>query len=273
MTFDDRVDVGRRGGTRPENTRGAHSERKVAGVSEPVCEEQLRHAEAAVTLADAEDADAEQRRAHHHVMVKMHTSFGGPGAAGGVEPECRRVVARLYNSDRGTRVREQPIERPSRAGDDDMPELWSLGAWYCLDGCPQCVAHDQHARARISEHVAIVRRLPQCIDGDRYRTYRDSAKERVKESGPVVQQQHDAVAAVHTARIAERIAAAVDAFRQLAVGDALVAAFDGDFGGAPFRDVAIDKPRRGVELLGYAEFGRSALLTAHPPMRITRRLR
>jgi len=43
----------------------------------------------------------------------------------------------------------------------------------------------------------------------------------------------------------------------------LVPALDGHFGGPPLGDVAIDKPRRGVELLGDAEFGRGSLPTAH----------
>src|SRR2546430_12697985 len=55
-----------------EHGRGAHVEREIQGVAEPVCEEQPGHGEAAVVRADLQYVPPERLAAYDHVVVQVH---------------------------------------------------------------------------------------------------------------------------------------------------------------------------------------------------------
>ena len=117
----------------------------------------------------------------------------------------------------------------------------------------QGVADDGDPRRRVLQNVAIVRRLPQRVDGNRDRPDLDGAEERVEERRSVEQEQHDPLARPDAALTAQEIAASIDALGELVVGDPLGAAFDGDLGAASLEEVPVDEIARRVELLGNAE--------------------
>ena len=91
MLLDDPVNVSRNRRAGVEDGRRANTEWEVQRVSQPICEEELGHAEASIGPGYSEDLLGIQLGADHHIVLQMNAAFRVAGAAGRVEPKCRSI--------------------------------------------------------------------------------------------------------------------------------------------------------------------------------------
>ena len=108
---------------------------------------------------------------------------------------------------------------------------------------------DRHLGAAVVQEVQIVRGAHQRIRGDRNRADLDGAPERADELGRVQAQHQHAVLGLD-ADLEQRVARSIDQIENVRVGERAVFVAKRRHGPAAFGDVAVDEPRRGVELRG-----------------------
>ena len=116
-------------------------------------------------------------------------------------------------------------------------ELWQKG-----------FADDGYAGARVVEDIFVIVRLGLGVDGNGDGADFDGAKERVEKFRRVEKQEEHALFR-KDAESAKSIAGTVGALEELPVGDALVAALDGDVLRAAFEKVAVHEVGGDVEEL------------------------
>ena len=152
--------------------------------------------------------------------------------------------------------RRAGVAQASRAaGDDEVPKGCAIDRGDLRDLRQQRLADDEHRGARVVQHVPVVRRRPERVQGNRHGADLDRTKEAVHERRTVGEQQDDPFPGPDVQCRAQRATEPIRACQHLRVGDPLVAAFDRDVVAAPVLDVAIDEPRRRVEDGGDPEVG------------------
>src|SRR5216684_6144555 len=134
------------------------------------------------------------------------------------------------------------------ADHDDFAQMTEIFARDGLQLWKKSFADDGYAGAGVVEDVFVFMRFGLGVDGDGDGADFDGAKEGVEKFGRVEKQEDDALFWVD-AEIAKSVARAVGALEELLVGDALVAAFDGDVLRAAFEKVAVYEVGGGVEEL------------------------
>ena len=135
------------------------------------------------------------------------------------------------------------------ADHDDFAQMTEIFARDGLQLWKKSFADDGYAGAGVVEDVFVFMRFGLGVDGDGHGADFDGAKEGVEKFGRVEKQEEHALFRMD-AEIAKSIAGAVGALEELLVGDALVAAFDGDVLRAAFEKVAVYEVGGGVEELG-----------------------
>ena len=109
-------------------------------------------------------------------------------------------------------------------------------------------ADDGYAGARVVEDIFVIVRLGLGVDGNGDGADLDGAKERVEKFGRVEKQEQHALFQMD-AESAKSVAGAVGALEELLIGDALVAALDGDVLRSAFENVAVHEVGGDVEEL------------------------
>lgn len=288
VALDVRVDRGGRGTSGIENRRCAATEWEVAGVSETISKKEARDAEAAVAFVHVQDTFGVELATHDHVVMQMDAAFRCAGASGGVQPECRFVFA----GERGLQFRRggrhQRLQRVMRVrrrslpclnlrrrsllyfalqfADDNLLQIAELFARNRLQMGKQRLAYNGDASAAIVEDVLVVLQLGLRIDGNSHCADLDRAEKGVEKFGRVQKQKKDAFFGTN-AESQKNVADAVGIFQELQIGDALVAAFDGDFGAAAFLDIAVHEVSGDIERIRQ----RNQELVCLPPVRLVSR--
>ncbi len=146
----------RRRPIRQQYRGGADRERERHRVAEPIGEKQLGDRIDHVVLAEAEDWRGVEIVGEPQIGVDVHGRLGLAGRAGGVEPE-RDVVARgrrpaILMAMRVLAAEDhlQPVDRADQIGELRI----------------ELLRHDEHARAAVLEHVAVVILGHQRVDRD-----------------------------------------------------------------------------------------------------------
>src|SRR5215470_1054088 len=102
------LDVGednlRRRTSRRKDGSGARGERKIAGIPQPVCEEQSGDAVAAVVFADPQNRFGIVLGREDDVMMQMYTALGRPRASRRVQPKSGIVFGSIRRSQLGGRI-------------------------------------------------------------------------------------------------------------------------------------------------------------------------
>lgn len=137
------LDIGTNAGGRwtsgAKNCGGAAGKREVAGVTQTVREKKASDAQAAVAFVDFEDGVGVVVGADHHVVMKVHASFGDSGGAGRVEPEGRVILGGGRRSEVGRGGFHQIVETLvvlcliSRGDHNDFAEMREILAWNGLE--------------------------------------------------------------------------------------------------------------------------------------------
>ena len=134
------------------------------------------------------------------------------------------------------------------AGEDDFAKIAEILARNGFELRQKGFTDDGYAGAGVVEDIFAIVRLGLGVDGNGDGADLDGAKERVEKFGRVEKQEEHALFWT-SAESAKSIAGAVGALEELLVGDALVAAFDGDVLRAAFEKVAVHEVAGDVEEL------------------------
>ncbi len=191
--------------------------------------EERRDREVPVLVRRAQDVRGIGVGAPDHVVLEVDGALREARGAGRVQPEADVVRRRVRGRELGRRGAHGGLERGRpggrvAAGDEHVPEVREPLARleHLLD---ERRRHDDGDGAAVLEDVAQVVRRQERVRRDRDRADLDRAEERVDEGGRVQAEDDDAL--LHPdAELAQRVAAAVDARSELAVGDALALAAD-----------------------------------------------
>ena len=231
-----------------EHGRGAHVEREIQGVAEPVGEEQPGHGEAAVVRADLQYVPPERLAADDHVVVQVHGGLGRTRRTGRVQPEGDVVLGRVRRVElvrlRGHELGQPDLPRPGPARHHELPQEPEMRPDRFDRRC-QVLAGDDDRGAAVVQDVLVIARLEERVRRHRHGADLQRTPKRVHELGTVGQQQQHALLHADT-EPSQRVAAAVGAGPHLAVRDIPAAAANGEPAGAAFRDVAVDEPGGGV---------------------------
>ncbi len=256
VAFDDRVDVGRRWRTRPEDRGSSDGQREVQTVAQTVGEEQLRDAERPVAFRDAEHLFSEQLRAHDHVVLQMNAPFRHAGAARRVQPERRRVTVDEFRLQRRLCLFEnvlEPVRAIVAADDNHVLQLRPRRRGHLLHLRQESGADNQHRRARVADDVLVIGRFPQRVQRDGDGADLERAEESVREPRTVMQQEQHTLLRTHAEPSLQGVAAAIDVLVEVAVAHPLVAALDRRTAAPPLRNMAVHEVTGHVEPLGYTE--------------------
>jgi hypothetical protein len=132
------------------------------------------------------------------------------------------------------------------ADHDDFAQMAEIFARDGLQLLQKSFADDSYMSAGVVEDIFVIVRFGLGVDGNGDGADFDGAEKGVEKFGRIEKQEEDALFWVDT-EIAKRVAGTVGAFEELLVGDALVAAFDGDVLRAAFENVAVHEVGGDVE--------------------------
>ena len=138
------------------------------------------------------------------------------------------------------------------ADDDDFAEMAKIFTRNALQQLQKSFADDGYVGAGVIENVFVVVRFGLRVDGDGHGADFYGAEEGVEKFGRIEKQEEDALFRAD-AEIAKRVAGAIGALEELLVGDAFVAAFDGDVLRAAFENVAVHEVGGDVEELRWID--------------------
>ena len=238
---------------RGQHGGGAHPERKVQGVAQPVGEEELGDRQADVVVADPQHGPRVQFGGAHHVVVEVDGALGRARAAAAPQPKRRLVpVGRRRIEVRvggGQEVAQRVPPRSRRPGPrHDHVAEGALTGERGLDGGEEFFAHGEHRRPAVAQHVGVVVGLERRVRRDRHRPDPDRPPEQVRELRGVQHQQQDPLFRAH-AEVAQGVPRAVDLAQEGPVGDPIVAGINGDAVAPPLVQVSVQKRGGNVELL------------------------
>jgi len=134
------------------------------------------------------------------------------------------------------------------ADDEDFAKIAEILARNGFELRQKGLTDDGYAGARVVEDIFVIVRLGLGVDGNGDGADFDGAKERVEKFRRVEKQEEHALFR-KDAESAKSIAGTVGALEELPVGDALVAALDGDVLRAAFEKVAVHEVGGDVEEL------------------------
>src|SRR6185437_1506814 len=226
--------------------------------AQPISEEQFGDAETAVIGGHAQDALGVEFRGDDHIVLQVNAAFRGTGAAGGVEPERRVILAGVGRIQVRRVVSQQGGERMhaarSRADHNYVLQVAQTVGRNAMNLGQELLMDNGDAGTAVIQQEGVVVRLEQGVDGDGDGANFDGAKEAVGEFGSVEQKQQNAFFGANI-QSQKSVAEAVNALLQLGVGDALLTTFDGDPGGAALAQVAVNKISGSVEIVRQTERG------------------
>jgi len=204
---------------------------------------------------------------YDHIVMKMNAAFGDSGGAGGVEPKGGVVfggssgfklgwgglheLSEVCGSGRDKLRRSRQARQAGRDNFAERPKLFTRDG---LQRRKKRIANDGHASATIVKDVFVVVGLGLGVDGNRNGADFDGAKEGVQKFGRIQQEEKDAFFPADAKR-EESVTGAIGLLDEFTIGDALLAAFDSDFGGAIFGQVSVDEKGSGIECRGKGEQG------------------
>ncbi len=140
----------------------------------------------------------------------------------------------------GAAAGRNPVARLLAIARADHKDLFQVAAARPerRDARLQLGIHDDRRRARIVDVILEILRFGDDVDRDGHGADLHRSDVRFDERRPVRHEEDDTVLDLD-AGVPQHVARAVDARQQLAVGDDLITAVDGDAVSAPFVDVAI----------------------------------
>src|SRR5215469_5112575 len=180
------LDVGenslRRRTNRRKDGSGAGGERKIAGIPQPVCEEQSGDAVAAVIFADPQNSFGIVLGRKDDVMMQMYTALGRPRASRRVQPKSGIVFGSIRRSQLGGRILYLIKTNAALRSPAHDNHLVCRAAQFSVlqpNIFQQGLPNDRHPCFRILHNVLVVSRAQESADRDSNCSYFDGSKKAV----------------------------------------------------------------------------------------------
>ena len=190
--------------------------------------------------------------------MRVHGALGRAGGAGRIQPEARLVGDGLDALEVVAAALEQRVERPvaSLVRHHHVAQA-GQSRRQAVERRQQRAGHEQHAGARVAEHVLVVLGLEQRVDGHRHDAGLDRTQEGHRPVG-AVEHAHDDPVLGPQPQAGQRRGKPVHASRKFGIRAHAAVVDEGGFGTPAGAQVALDQVVRGVVVAGNLDGGRRA---------------